>query len=222
MNLVPVAFSMPTVRIWSSCLEPVPPILILLGPAAFTAPGSPWRSWRGLGVDPQHEVVERHHGHRRHVAPVEGNAGRHRRGEQVGQRDDDLVRIALGALDVEEALGAGAAGLVDDDQRLLHQLVLDDDALHQARHLVGAATGAGGYWSRTRCCTGLVDGSQAACCSNALDGGQDCAAGIKGLLHAEHGVSFGSGGPVPHEAIGARTMDNFQSKYLMVFITCKL
>ena len=28
---------MPTVRIWSSCLEPVPPIFILLGPAALTA-----------------------------------------------------------------------------------------------------------------------------------------------------------------------------------------
>src|SRR6478672_6264418 len=37
MNLVPVAFSMPTVRIWSSCFDPVPPILILFGPAALTA-----------------------------------------------------------------------------------------------------------------------------------------------------------------------------------------
>src|SRR6476469_108139 len=37
MILVPVAFSMPTVRIWSSCFDPVPPILILLGPAALTA-----------------------------------------------------------------------------------------------------------------------------------------------------------------------------------------
>jgi hypothetical protein len=53
------------------------------------------------------------------------------------------VRVALGLLDGEEALGAGAARLVDDDQRLLHQLVLDDDALHQAGHLVGAAAGAG-------------------------------------------------------------------------------
>ena len=68
-----------------------------------------------------------------------------RRGEQVGQRDDDLVRVALGVLDFEEALGAGAARLVDDDQRLLHQLVLDDDALDQAGHLVGAAAGAGGH-----------------------------------------------------------------------------
>ena len=37
MNLVPVAFSRPTVMIWSSCLEPVPPILNLFGPAALTA-----------------------------------------------------------------------------------------------------------------------------------------------------------------------------------------
>src|SRR4051812_35480775 len=37
MNLVPLAFSMAAVTIWSSCLEPVPPIFILLGPAALTA-----------------------------------------------------------------------------------------------------------------------------------------------------------------------------------------
>src|SRR5688572_23947799 len=37
MNFVPVAFSSATVMIWSSCLEPVPAILNLLGPAAFTA-----------------------------------------------------------------------------------------------------------------------------------------------------------------------------------------
>jgi hypothetical protein len=76
---------------------------------------------------------------------LNGHAGGERGGEQVRQRDDDLVRVALGALDVEEALGAGAARLVDDDQRFLHQLVLDDDALDQARHLVGAAARAGGH-----------------------------------------------------------------------------
>src|SRR5687767_12141191 len=37
MNFVPVAFSRPTVMIWSSCLEPVPPILNLLAHADFTA-----------------------------------------------------------------------------------------------------------------------------------------------------------------------------------------
>src|SRR6185369_13364082 len=37
MNLVPVAFSIATVMIWSSCLEPVPAILNLFGPAALTA-----------------------------------------------------------------------------------------------------------------------------------------------------------------------------------------
>src|SRR5262245_51767109 len=37
VNLVPVAFSIATVMIWSSCFEPVPPILNLLGPPAFTA-----------------------------------------------------------------------------------------------------------------------------------------------------------------------------------------
>src|SRR6185312_1324397 len=81
--------------------------------------------------------------HRRQVLPRERHAGRHRRREQVRQRDDDLVGIALRALHVEEAFGAGAAGLVDDDHRLLHQVVLGDDALQEARHLVGAASGAG-------------------------------------------------------------------------------
>ena len=48
-----------------------------------------------------------------------------------------------GSLDVEEALGAGAAGLVDHHERLLHEIVLLDDALNHAGHLIGAAAGAG-------------------------------------------------------------------------------
>ena len=40
-----------------------------------------------------------------------------RRGEEVGERDDDGVGVALLALDVEEALGARPARLVDDDER---------------------------------------------------------------------------------------------------------
>jgi hypothetical protein len=73
-----------------------------------------------------------------------GVAGGERRGEQVGERDDDLVRIARSVLHVEEALGARAARLVDGQDRLLHQAVLGDDALDGARHLVGATAGAGG------------------------------------------------------------------------------
>jgi hypothetical protein len=96
-----------------------------------------------LGVHPQHELVEREHGDRRQVLPVERNAGRERRGEQVRQRDDDLVRVAARGLDVEESFAARAAGLVDRDDRLLHQVVLGDDALDHAGHLVGAAAGAG-------------------------------------------------------------------------------
>jgi hypothetical protein len=88
------------------------------------------------------KLVERHHLHRRQVAPVERHARGERRGEQVRQRDDDLVRLALGALHVEESLGAGPAGLVDHHHRLLHEIVLGDDGLHCARHLVGPTTGA--------------------------------------------------------------------------------
>ena len=66
----------------------------------------------------------------------------------VVNRLDSVMMILCGspldALDVEEAFGAGAARLVDDDHRLLHQVVLGDDALDEARHLVGAAAGAGG------------------------------------------------------------------------------
>ncbi len=53
------------------------------------------------------------------------------------------MRVALGFLDVEKTLGARAAGLVDDDHGLLHQLVLGDDALDEPRHLVGTTAGSG-------------------------------------------------------------------------------
>src|SRR6185295_16442008 len=58
---------------------------------------------------------------------------------------DDLVRVALGALDVEETFRARAAALVHDDHRLFHEVVLGDDALDQARHLVCATAGASRY-----------------------------------------------------------------------------
>jgi hypothetical protein len=54
------------------------------------------------------------------------------------------VRIAARCLEVEEAFAPGAARLVDDDHRLLHQIMLGDDALDRPRHLIGAAAGAGG------------------------------------------------------------------------------
>ena len=96
-----------------------------------------------VGVDPEDELVERHHGDRGQILPVERNAGAERGGEQVRQRDDELVRIAARTLHVEEAFAAGAARLVDDHHRLLHQAVFGHDALDDARHLVGAAAGAG-------------------------------------------------------------------------------
>src|SRR5262249_6028651 len=100
---------------------------------------------RRIGVDPQDELVERHHGDRREVLPAERNAGRERRGEQVRQRDHELVRIAARALHVEKTFAAGAAGLVDDHHRGGHQVVLGDDALDDAGHLIGATAGAGRY-----------------------------------------------------------------------------
>src|SRR2546426_4501568 len=65
--------------------------------------------------------------------------------EEVGERDDQGVGVALLSLDVEEALGAGAAGLVDDDERSWRELVLLGDARDQARHLVSPAPRPGGH-----------------------------------------------------------------------------
>src|SRR5713101_4489267 len=93
-----------------------------------------------LGVDPEDELVERDPRDWRQVAPVERHARVQRRGEQVRKRDHDGVRVALLLLDVEEALRARAARLVDGDDRLRRQLVLLRDAADQASHLVGAAS----------------------------------------------------------------------------------
>ena len=100
---------------------------------------------RRVGRDPQHEFVERQHRDRSQVLPVEGNAGRERCREEIRERDDQLVRIALGVFHIEKAFGARAARLVDDDERLLHQIVLRDDALKEARHLIGTAARTRGY-----------------------------------------------------------------------------
>ena len=139
-----MAFSTATVMIWSSCFEPVPPIFMEPGGRGLHGIDVLFRGLvRLVGIHPEHELVERQHRDRREILPVERNAGRERGGEEVGERDDDLVRISARSLEVEEAFAAGAARLVDDDHRLLHQIVLGDDALDRARHLVGAAAGAG-------------------------------------------------------------------------------
>ena len=65
----------------------------------------------------------------------------------VVNRFDRVMMILCGLraepLTSRKPFGAGAAGLVDDDERLRHQVVLLDDALDHARHLIGAAAGAG-------------------------------------------------------------------------------
>ena len=93
-----------------------------------------------FGVDPQHKLVERHHCHRRHVLPVKRHAGRQRCSEKVGQGDYDLVRITLGFLQREKTFRARATRFVHGDQRLLHQVMFGNDALNEARHLIGATT----------------------------------------------------------------------------------
>ena len=65
--------------------------------------------------------------------------------KRFGQGNDDLVRVPIGALHVEKAFGARAAGLVDDDEGLIHQVVLLNNTLNHARHLVGAPARACGH-----------------------------------------------------------------------------
>src|SRR5882724_1963775 len=97
-----------------------------------------------LGVHPEDEAVEGHARDRRQVPPIERGALRQRRGEQVRERDDDRVRVTFLLLDVEEALGARAARLVDRDERLRRKLVLLGDAADQPRHLIRASARSGG------------------------------------------------------------------------------
>jgi hypothetical protein len=93
-----------------------------------------------------------------------GDRSRKRRRKEIRQRDDDLVRVALRLLYGEKTLGAGATRLVHRDQRLLHQIVLGDDALNQPRHLVGAAAGAGRNYELDRFgrlpCGGVTGGGK--------------------------------------------------------------
>ena len=96
-------------------------------------------------VHPQDETVKRHPGNRREIAPAEWRPRGQRCREQVRQGNDNRVRVALLFLHVQKTLGAGAAGLVDHDERSRRELVLIADAGHQTRHLIGAAAGAGRY-----------------------------------------------------------------------------
>ena len=100
---------------------------------------------RRIGMDPQHKLVKRQHRDWRQVPPVERHASSKRRGEQVGQGDDDFVRISSVAFDVQKALGSSAAGLVQHNDRLRTELVLGNHALHKAGHLVRTTAGSSGH-----------------------------------------------------------------------------
>src|SRR5438034_224525 len=112
-------------------------LLVLDGGEVFLG-GLVWR----VRVHPQNELIEGHAGQRRVVAPVEREVVVQRRREEIRERDDDGVGVALLVLDVEESLGARGAGLVDDDERTGRELVLVGEAGDQPRHLIGAAAGS--------------------------------------------------------------------------------
>ena len=98
-----------------------------------------------VGMHPQNELVQRQHGHRGQITPDKGHARSQRGGEQVGQRDDDFVRIALVTLHVQKAFSASTTGFVDDDDGLRGELVFGCNALNKAGHLVCSAAGASGH-----------------------------------------------------------------------------
>src|SRR3954453_1138886 len=101
--------------IWSSCFEPVPPILNWFGVPALTASMYSLAALKGALA-----LTHRMNSSSASIATgvisshLNGTPRRERGREQVGEGDDDLVRVARRSLHVEEALGAGAAGLVDD------------------------------------------------------------------------------------------------------------
>jgi hypothetical protein len=95
-----------------------------------------------VGVDPEDEFVECHHRDRRQILPVEGNARGEWRGEEVRQSDDQFVGVTFGVFGRKESFAARATRLIDDHDRLLRQIVLGDDPLHDTGHLVGTPTGA--------------------------------------------------------------------------------
>src|SRR6185312_15783740 len=99
---------------------------------------------RRVALDPQDELVERHRRERREVVALPRELGDLRQQVLVVGAERHAVRVADRRLAVEEPFGAAAATLVEDDDRLLGELVLDDDRLHGAREHVGAAAGAGG------------------------------------------------------------------------------
>ena len=96
----------------------------------------------GIALDPEQELVERQRCDRRQVRDLVAELGDVRQQVGIVGTEDDAVRIALGALAVDIAFGAGATALVHHHDRLLGELVLGDDRLDDAGEIIGAAAGA--------------------------------------------------------------------------------
>ena len=99
---------------------------------------------RCVGMHPKNELVQRQHRYRCQVTPIEGHASGQRGGEQVGQRDDDFVRIALVSLDIQKTFSACATGFIHHDDGLGGEFIFGCNALDKSGHLVCATAGAGG------------------------------------------------------------------------------
>src|SRR5882724_7388452 len=97
---------------------------------------------RRLCVHPENKLVEGHAGDRSQVLPIKRDARGERRGEKVGERDDDGMGVALFALDLEEAFCARSARLIYGDQRTRREFMLLGDSRDQPSHLIGTAAGA--------------------------------------------------------------------------------
>ena len=93
-------------------------------------------------LDPEQELVLHHRGNRRQVRVIIGDLGDHRLVPGIRCAEHDLVGIARHGLGVGVAFGAAAAGLVDDDDRLLDEFVFGDDVLDRAGKIIRAAARA--------------------------------------------------------------------------------
>ncbi len=94
-------------------------------------------------MDPQDEFVQRQARDRGQLSPVERRPGGHRGDEEVGEGNDDDVRIASLPLDVKKPLSAGPSRFIDGHQGLRQEIVFADQRGDEAGHDVCPASRSG-------------------------------------------------------------------------------
>ena len=99
-----------------------------------------------IGVNPQQKRIEGHAADRRKGADIDAEIRILQRGciEAVERDHDDMV-IAAFILEITQGLCAGTTRLIDRDKRLVGEVILLDNALHQPGHLVSATARSSHY-----------------------------------------------------------------------------